>query len=411
MRHFDAVTNLPDWNDWAPRFAAVYDLFGNAKTAIKYSLNRYNRAQTTGIASAYNPLAVTSSTLTWNDKNGDDIAQGARGCDFANDAGCEINFATLSSNFGSRSLNTYGEYPRVWNLESGLEVQHEVIPQLSVTVSWFHGNFHNLTTTINRALQYDGDPAQNPHYTPFTVYNPTTGEAITAYGLNADSVASKLPTDNLDTFDPDRKDIYNSYNVEFRLRPGHGSQIFGGIAFERELNVNCTAPDNPNSLRFCDDRQNDIQYSQNLKLAGSYPLPYGVTVSGALQSNESPASTRVMTFTAATKYPATCPSPCPAGTTIVPKGVMGQSSLTIDLQPKANTRVERINQLDLKFAKNVRIHRYTVAPTLEVFNIFNADTVVSYSTGGTNVLGGAGYLRPNSIVQGRLIGIGAQVRW
>ncbi len=175
--------------------------------------------------------------------------------------------------------------------------------------------------------------------------------------------------------------------------------------------MNCTAPDNPNSLRFCDDRQNDIPYHQNLKLAGSYPLPYGVTVSAALQSNESPNSTRVMTFTAATKYPATCPAPCPAGTTIVPKGVMGQSSLTVDLQPNAATRVERINQLDLKFAKTVRVQRFSVAPTLELFNVFNADTVVSYSTGGTNVLAGAGYLKPNSIVQGRLLGIGAQVRW
>ena len=57
-RHFDAIENLPDWSDWAPRFVGVYDLFGNAKTALKFSLNRYNQARTTGIAGGYNALAV-----------------------------------------------------------------------------------------------------------------------------------------------------------------------------------------------------------------------------------------------------------------------------------------------------------------------------------------------------------------
>ena len=403
-RHFDAVENLPDWKDWAPRFAAVYDVFGNAKTALKYSLNRYNRAQTTGIASLYNPLVVTSTALTWTDLNGDDVAQGEKGCTYLS-AGCEINYAGLASNFGTRALNTYGEYPRVWNLEHGVEIQHELLPQLSVTASWFHGNFHNLTVTINRAYETTGDPASNPNYTPFTVYNPLTGEAITAYSRNATKA-----TDNLDTFDPNRKDIYNSYNFEFRLRPGHGSQIFGGIAIERELNVNCTAPDDPNSLRFCDDKANDIPYSQNLKLAGSYPLPYGVSVSAAFQSNESPASTRTMVFTKTTRYPATCPSPCPAGDLIVPTALaLAQSSLTINLDPAAATRVERITQLDLKFAKNFRVQRVTLAPTLELFNIFNADTIVSYTS--TSALSGTGFLKPNSIVQGRLIGIGGQIRW
>jgi hypothetical protein len=407
-RHFDRVDNLPDWKDWAPRFAAVYDVFGNAKTAIKYSLNRYNRSQTTGIASTYNPLVVTSTTLTWNDKNGNDIAEGAKGCDFTNDASCEINYSSLAPNFGTRALNTYGDYPRVWNLESGLEVQHEVIPQLSVTVSWFRGNFHNLTTTINRSYEYDGaNPADNPNYTPFTVYNPLTGEAITAYGLN--KAAAGLPEDNLDTVDPNREQIYNSYNFEFRLRPGGGAQVFGGIAIERELDVNCTAPDDPNDLRFCSDKANDIPYKQNLKLAATYPLPYGVTLSAAFQSNESPDSQRRMVFTRATRYPSTCPAPCPVGATIAPAGVMNQSSLSIDLLPSAATRVERINQLDLKFAKTWRVQRFSFAPTLEIFNVTNADTIVSYVS--TSALSSSGFLRPNSILQGRLIGVGAQVRW
>ena len=96
--------------------------------------------------------------------------------------------------FGNVSLNTYGAYPRTWNIEHAIEVQHELIPRLSFTGSWFHGSFHNLTTTINTSLQAPGDPLKNANYTPYTVYNPLTGEAITVYGRTP--TASSLVTES-----------------------------------------------------------------------------------------------------------------------------------------------------------------------------------------------------------------------
>ena len=421
-RHFDGIKNLPNWRNWAPRSSLVYDLFGNAKTALKYSLNKYNLARTTGIAEDYNPLrslgatTTTSPALAWRDVNGDDIAQGARGCDFGTNGlpGCEINFSALPSNFGNVALNTYGAYPRTWNLEHGLELQHEVMPQLSLTGSWFHGDFHNLTTTINQSWVTSGDPLQNPNYIPFTVYNPSTGEGITVYGRTA--AAAAAPTLNLDTFDPSRQRIYNAFSLEFRARPGHGSLLFGGLSFERQLNVNCTSPDNPNSIRFCDDRQNDVPFNKNFKMAGSYPLPYGITLSGSFQSQvgnairgmATTAGGEAMSITrGTTKYPANCPAPCPAGAVILPT-TFQPSTLTVQLVPNATVFTERINQLDLKISKTFKLGRVSVLPTVEMFNVNNSDAVVSYVS--TNVLA-ASYLRPNSILQGRIIGIGTTVRW
>jgi hypothetical protein len=46
-------------------------------------------------------------------------------------------------------------------------IQHELVPRLSVSGSWFKGNFHNLTTTINQNWSL-------ADYTPYTFYNPLT---------------------------------------------------------------------------------------------------------------------------------------------------------------------------------------------------------------------------------------------
>ena len=50
----------------------------------------------------------------------------------------------------------------------------------------------------------------------------------------------------------------------------------------------------------------------------------------------------------------------------------------------------------------------SVAPVFEAFNVTNSDAIVSYVT--TSVLNAA-YQRPNSILQGRILGLGATVRW
>jgi hypothetical protein len=405
-RNFAAIADLPNWKDIAPRFAFVYDVFGNAKTALKYSVNRYNAQTTTGIAGVYQPLGSSTATLPWTDKNKDNIAQGTLRCDFVLDPNCEINFNTLPANFGTQATNTYGAYPRTWNLEHGIELQHELMPRLSVTASYFKGDFHNLTTSINRAWQVEGDPTKNPNYTPLTVYNPVTGEPITVY--NRTAAAQAKAVDNFDTFDPNRKRTYSAYSLEFRGRPGRAN-IFGGVSLERQLNTNCTAPDNPNSLRFCDETALGIPFNKNFKMAGSYPLGWGVQVSGAFQSQIGLNSTRNLGSITRNvdRYPATCPGACPAGAVILP-ATFNPTTLTVALEPGGTVFTDRVNQLDLKLSKTFKMGRVSITPNFEAFNVNNSDAIISYVS--TNTLS-ASFLNPNSILQGRLIGVGTQVKW
>ena len=93
---------MPIWKDLAPRFGVVYDLFGNAKTALKFGFNRYNESRTTFFANRYNPLrgAQPAADLDRPEPRRH-RAGGARAASIQT-PGCEINFATLPANFGSR---------------------------------------------------------------------------------------------------------------------------------------------------------------------------------------------------------------------------------------------------------------------------------------------------------------------
>jgi hypothetical protein len=92
--------DMPTWTSFAPRGGFVYDLFGNQKTALKFSMGRYEQAGTTGFSNRFNPLALLTQSVAWTDLNKDGVPQGELGCVYLS-AGCEMNLAgQLPKNFG-----------------------------------------------------------------------------------------------------------------------------------------------------------------------------------------------------------------------------------------------------------------------------------------------------------------------
>jgi hypothetical protein len=71
----DKVANQPNWKNASPRLAVVYDLFGNAQTALKVSVSKYMLPWSGGWAKRYDPFTTVTDTRNWRDLNGDDIAQ------------------------------------------------------------------------------------------------------------------------------------------------------------------------------------------------------------------------------------------------------------------------------------------------------------------------------------------------
>src|SRR6185436_3220418 len=132
-RHFDQRPDLPNWFDVSPRFGFAWDVQGNGKTAVKLGTGKYVRAYSTGFAETYDPNFYSTATLTWNDLNRDDVAQGTRGCVYQT-AGCEIDFSTLPATFGVKPSQDFAEgLGRPYQIETNISVQREIIPGASVT--------------------------------------------------------------------------------------------------------------------------------------------------------------------------------------------------------------------------------------------------------------------------------------
>ncbi len=412
---------LPVWKNFSPRLSVVYDLSGDGKTAVRAGYNKFVTAQTTGFAQLYNPTALdTSRTLPWEDTNGDDIAQGERGCTFRT-AGCEINFATLPANFGVRSLANFDpELKRPYQMAFNAGITHELRQGLSVSFEYTRSDFKDITMRYNSLRTADS-------YDRVDVVSPLDGSVIPYYNVKAEFQNAVA---NIDTTSPDMKRWFNGFEWGFNARMRAGLRAFGGFNLERSLNDTCAAAvSDPNRLLYCDQRESGIPWQKQFKATVVYPLPwYEITVSGALQSlNGYLSGTAAQAyggFTAGTgfdrpnglgtfyqvasttRYAANCTGPCTPNAVVVPNFRGGAASLSLVAPETEYT--PRINQVDLSASRRFRFGMIEVLPKMDVFNAFNSD---DYTAVSTVQFGAAAYNRPSVVLQGRIIRIGADVRW
>ncbi|HEX7795027.1 MAG TPA: TonB-dependent receptor [Vicinamibacterales bacterium] len=412
---------MPVWKNWEPRVSVTYDVRGNAKTAVKFSANKYVLSATNGVAAALNPMRLQSASLSWTDLNGDDVAQGSKGCTYLS-AGCEINFAQLPSTFGlitpgcttiyapgSIGCGTDQVDPNIkrdteWAYNIG--IQHELFPRIAVTANYFYTRFYNLRQT-NNLLQTFAD------YTPVQVASPLDGSVVTIYNV---STAKQSAVRNLQTSSDTAKMWNHDFEFGVNARLPHGASIFGGTATDKTVATQCDITDDPNRLNFCDQTKSGIPFNTQFKLAGSAPLKWGLQVGASFQSYKylfgvgAPTTTfaggTVWQITRTTRYAADCKGPCTPGGLVNPNQTV--ATLNVPLISPGVTPSDRINQLDVTLAKSVKVQSVTLKPEIALFNATNNRAMLTVRS--QNFLTSS-YLQPSSVLQPRLVRIGIQVKW
>ncbi len=266
---------MPTWNSIAPRGGLVYDLFGDQKTALKFSVGKYMQAGSTGFSESYNPLQLATAPVSWTDLNRDGVPQGELGCVYLS-AGCEINLAQLPNGFGVASLANFDPgMKRMYNIETAVSVQRELFTGVSVSGGWFHRDFKNLRRRVN-VLQSFAD------YTPFTMFSPIDGSAITYNNVSAAARSRVNTVDGNAT--SDRKMWFNGFEYNFSARLPRGATLFGGGMSERTIAQVCDEAFNPNNLLYCDQTKSGIPFRTQFKIAGTVPVTYGIQVGFSFQS-------------------------------------------------------------------------------------------------------------------------------
>ena len=279
------------WRDISPRVGVVYDLFGNAKTAVKASLNRYVAGETTGNTRTLDPTLAASGTLTrsWADANGDFIPQG----DPLNPA--------INGELGPSPNNLFGQPrftvrfdpdfagggingARAYNWEFATSIQHELTSRVSANFGYFRRIYGNFAVTDNLLVA----PA---NYDPYCIPAPLDprlpdgggGDICGLYDINPTALGR---VDNLRTMAKnygDQYEHYNSVDLTINARLPNGVILQGGVSSQKGVTDNCdvvTKIDNP-STRFC---HAETPFLTQVKFLGSVHAAVGLpSVSNLLQ--------------------------------------------------------------------------------------------------------------------------------
>lgn len=413
------IKGLGCWKTWSPRLGIVYDLFGNGKTAVRASFGKYNTPQATGYIDPFNPMGIQTDTRSWNDLDHDGIPQDSEiGPSFNPGFGLPSGTPKLDPNF-----------KREYNLQYSAGLTHQVRPNMSVSFNWFRRTNYDATFIQNRAI----DPVTD--WTPFTLINPLDGSTITAYSENLD--ATKRTPDLFQTnADQDKtRNTYTGFEFGAVTRLPRSGHIFAGWTIEHNTFIDCQmnaqnlfdgsnfmsgSINDPNSLRFCDER-GLLPFRSDVKIVGNQPTWKGFELSMAYQSAPEFLKYTNWNINKNTTYPVDGVGVTP-GAKVAPN--LNQPSLVIPLIPPGSKYHDRLNQLDLGVKRNFVIkERLRLQAQLDVFNVANAHTVlVETQTLGARLSPAPGATGPDyrlhgdggtptQILQARLLRLAVQVHF
>jgi hypothetical protein len=387
-RNFPAIPDVPNWNDWAVRFAVAYDLFGTGKTALKANAGKYVAAQAAGFAQTFNGMSGVTQTVTWNDTSRNGTIYDAAG----NIEVAEVGPRT--ANYGQVTSRPDPALARGNNWEYSAVLQHELVPRVSVSAGYYRRNFYNLQVNDNQNLALSDWSAPFNVSTPTDPRLPLSGQAIPIFNLNPAKVG--VATDTLVTYSTANTTTYNGVEFTANMRRDKFI-IFGGVTTDGDTSSGIAggARDTPNGARFCDAVP---PFRTTVKASAAYSFPYDINLSGSFTSIPGPSVSANYTVTAGI-----------AGRPII-SSTAGANTLVVNLVQPGTVFLDYQNRLDLRVGKTFKFDRSKIQAFMDVFNVLNAGTALSvnqtYAASGTN-----SWLAPTTIMDGRYFRFGMQLNF
>jgi hypothetical protein len=302
-------------------------------------------------------------------------------------------------------------------------VQHELLPGLSLTGTYTRHWWGNFLVTKNRLV--------NPSdYSPYCVTAPVDSrlpggggtQICSFYDINPDKFGQVYNRIMFAHKFGNMTDVYNGVDVAANVRLPRGILLQGGFSTGREAINTCDIVgkvDNPAaavvdvnhssatsgnttplvnitgvaspSLLYCN---NIAPYQTQVKLFGSYQLPWGLAASAALQSIPGPQIAATYTATNAQIAPS-------LGRNLA---AGPNATATVQLIAPGTLYSDRLNQLDLRLARTFRVGGgRRLQGQFDLYNLLNVGPAL-----GLNNTYGSAWLTPTVLPIGRMAKLGVQ---
>jgi carboxypeptidase family protein len=420
------------YHDITPRMGAAYDVFGNGKTALKVNVAQYLQGAWTGdaytISNAGSTL-VTTVNRQWSDPNGNRIAE----CDFMNPLANGECGPWSANNWGSFNQTTtvnpdvlegWGTRNRDWQYSVG--VQQEVAPQIAVEVSYNRRVWSNFFLTHNRALT----PADFDEVTLTAPSDPRlpNGGGYPVTFLTRNTRSALGATDSYYTTTDDYGDethYWHGVDLSFSARTRWGLTVQGGTSTGRGVNDTCDTlttrfgrPMTPtigaagatgivDGQASCDTAEPWLTSARGL---GSYTVPKVDVMVSAIFRSQANAQPGASVGTNGASRPATYRMTAQQFLTATGRPLApGLATQDVDLLLPGTVYGDRINNVDMRFAKVLRFGRYRANVGMDVYNLLNANTPTTYETVYDPATNGARWLQPTAVLLPRFMRFNVQV--
>ena len=386
-----ARSDVVSWQDWSPRVGLTYALGDARKTLLRASYARYanqlgaypvsSLSAIPGVAYAYYPWTDTNSNnrVDPGELNVNSIPCGVTGSTCIRSAGftptnpgSPVSVNRIDPNLTSQHTNEY---------VAG--VDHELLPNFAVGVSYSHRDFNNFY------FSYRSLDGTRPTYIPDTGLAGTGGTGIFTgttpdgrpYSLAYYRISGSVPPGSFFTNRPDYTQKFDGVEATFTKRMSQGWMMRGNVAWNHSTqNIGPNACVDPTNTQYssgedyipsgCEPgtsilapnagggsgsfNQVNLNSQWSFNVSGAYQLPLAFTIAGNYFGRQGYpiAWYRIQTGT---------------------DGLSRRSYVPeID-----QSRYGWVSQFDLRLDKNIPITS-TVSATLAVdcFNVFNLNTVL-----------------------------------